>query len=177
VHKEALASAGRLEKVKTPQQAELDRNKTLEMAYRTAAYASYRLKNYADADVEMKRALELRRSIPARNLNEKRDEADMRVLAALIAARMGKDADAQQLLEPALKLHRDLYSRGADNEDQSQRLEFAAALYASALASPSQRTSQLAQAASILDALPAGMRNLISTTRLREAVAEEQKRH
>ena len=176
VHKEALASVRRLEQVKTPPQAELDRNKTLEMAYRTAAFASYRLKNYAEADAEIKRALELRRSIPARNLNEQRDEADQRVLAALIAARLGRDAEAQQLLAPALKLHRDLYARGQDNEDQSQRLEFASALYASAFAAPNQRTSQLAQAASILDGLPVAMRNLISTTRLREAIAEEQKR-
>jgi tetratricopeptide (TPR) repeat protein len=177
VHQEALASVRRLEQVKTPPQAELDRNKTLEMAYRTAAYASYRLKNYADADAEIKRALELRRSIPARNLNEQRDEADQRVLAAIIAARLGRDAEAQQLLAPALKLHRDLYARGPDNEDQTQRLEFAFTLYASALVSPNQSASQLAQAASILDGIPAAMRNLISTTRLREAIAEERKRH
>jgi hypothetical protein len=99
------------------------------------------------------------------------------VVAAIIAARLGRDAEAQQLLAPVLKLHRDLYARGTDNEDQSQRLEFAAALYASALVSPNQRASQLAQAASLLDGLPAGMRNLISTTRIREAIAEEQKRH
>jgi tetratricopeptide (TPR) repeat protein len=177
VHKEALASAGRLERVKTPAQAALDRNKTLEMAYRTAAYASYRLKNYAEADAEVKRALEVRQSIPARNLNERRDEAGQRALAALIAARVGRNAEAQQLLAPALKLHRDLYARGADNEDQVQRLEFAYVLYASALASPNQKPSQLAQAASILDGLPAQMRGLISTTRLREAIAEELKRH
>ena len=177
VHKEALASVRRLERVKTPAQAELDRNKTLEMAYRTAAYASYRLKNYAEADAEIKRALEVRQSIPARNLNERRDEAGQRTLAALIAARMGRNADAQQLLAPAFKLHRDLYARGAENEDQTQRLEFAYVLYASALASPNQTPSQLAQAASILDALPAQMRGLISTTRLREAIAEELKRH
>jgi hypothetical protein len=110
-------------------------------------------------------------------LNEQRDEADQRVLAAIIAARLGRDADAQQRLAPALKLHRDLYSRGPDNEDQTQRVEFASALYASALVSPNQRASQLAQAASILDGLPPGMRSLISTTRLRDAIAEEQKRH
>ena len=177
VHKEALASVRRLEQVKTPPQAELDRNKTLEMAYRTAAYASYRLKNYGEADTEIKRALEVRKSIPARTLNEQRDEADQRVLAALVAARQGRNAEAQQFLAPALKLHRDLYARGPDNEDQSQRLELAYALYASALASPNQRTSQLAQAASMLDGLPAAMRNLISITRLREAITEEQNRH
>jgi hypothetical protein len=175
VHREALASARRLEQVKAPAQAELDKNKTLEMAYRTAAYSSYRLKNYAEADAEIKRALQLRLSIPAHNINEQRDEADQRVLAAVISARLGKNAEAQQLLAPAFKLHHDLYARGPDNDDQTQRLEFAYALYASALASPNQRTSQLAQAASIIDGVPAPLRNLISTTRLREAIAEEQK--
>jgi len=177
VHKEALASVRRLEQVKTPPQAELDRNKTLEMAYRTAAFASCRLKNYAQAYAEIKRALEIRRSIPARTPNEHRDEADAHVLAAVISARFGRDAEAQQLLAPALKLHRDLHARGTDNEDQSQRLEYAYALYASAISSPSQNASQLAQAAALVDGLPAAMRSLISSTRLREAIAEEQKRH
>ena len=177
VHREALASARRLEQVKTPPRAEPDRNKVLEMAYRTAAFASYRLKNYAAADAEIKKALELRRTIPARNLNEQRDEANQRVLAALIAVRLGRDAEAQQLLAPALALQRDLNARNKAGEDQSQRVEFAAALYASALAAPDQRAQQLAQAAAILDGLPAPMRGLISTARLREAVAEEQRRH
>jgi tetratricopeptide (TPR) repeat protein len=177
VHKEALASVRRLEQLKAPAQAELDRKKTLEMAYRTAAFASYGLKNYAAADAEIGKALELRRTITARNLSEQRDEADQRVLAALIAARLGRSAEAQELLAPAAKLQRDLYARNKDGEDQMQRVEFASVLYASALASPDQRAQQLAQAAAMLDRLPAPMRGLSSTARLRQAIAEEEKRH
>ncbi|HET9763995.1 MAG TPA: hypothetical protein VFR50_10780, partial [Casimicrobiaceae bacterium] len=141
------------------------------------AFASYGLKNYAAADAEIGKALELRRTITARNLSEQRDEADQRVLAALIAARLGRSAEAQELLAPAAKLQRDLYARNKDGEDQMQRVEFASVLYASALASPDQRAQQLAQAAAMLDRLPAPMRGLSSTARLRQAIAEEEKRH
>jgi hypothetical protein len=96
-------------------------------------------------------------------------------LAALIAARLGRNAEAQQLLEPVLKLHRGLYARGKDNEDQTQRAEFAYALYASALAAPDAKSSQLAEAGAIVDALPPAMRRQISITRLREAIDEEKR--
>jgi len=178
IHREALASAKRLEQTKAPPQGELDKNRVLETAYRTAALASYRLKDYATADAEIKRSLEFRRSIPTRTSLDERDEGNQRVLAAAIAARLGRNAEAQQLLEPVLKLHRALYARGPDNEDQGERVEFAYALYASALAAPEQKSSQLAQAAAIVDGLPPAMRRLISITRLREQIAEEQtKRH
>ncbi|HEY2863281.1 MAG TPA: hypothetical protein VGK37_06655 [Casimicrobiaceae bacterium] len=175
VHKEALASIGRLEQIKAPPQAELDWKKALEAAYRTAALASYRLKDYRAADKEIKRALELRRDIPVRTPYEQRDEGDQRVVAALIAARLGRSAEAQQLLEPVLKLHRELYARGKDNEDQTQRAEFAYALYASALAAPDAKSSQLTEAAAIVDGLPPAMRRQISITRLREAIDEEKR--
>lgn len=175
VHKEALASIGRLEKIKAPPQAELDWKKALEAAYRTAALASYRLKDYGAADREIKRALEIRRDIPVRTSYEERDQGDERVLAAVIAARLGRNAEAQRLLEPVLKLHRELYARGKDNEDQSQRVEFAYALYASALAAPDAKASQLTEAAAIVDALPPAMRRQISITRLREAIDEEKR--
>jgi hypothetical protein len=176
VHREALASVRRLEQAQPRPQGERDRNTALEMAYRTAAYASYRLKDYAGAEWEMKRSLELRKVIPTRTLNERRDEADQLILASLIAARLGKESEARELIAPVLKLHRDLASR-ADNEDQMQRLEFAYALYASAVATPAQKNADLARATSLIEALPPSLRALHRTTRLREAIAEEQKRH
>src|SRR5262249_48919149 len=80
VHREALSSAKRLEQTKAPPQGELDKNRVLEMAYRTAALASYRLKDYATADTEIKRSLELRRSIPTRTTLDERDLGNQRVL-------------------------------------------------------------------------------------------------
>src|SRR5437016_5900051 len=119
----ARASARRIEQLKAADaQRELDKNRLLEMAYRTAAEASYRLKDYATADAEIKRALEIRRAIPKRNLFDERDASDALMLAAMIAARQERYPEAQQIIEPVLKFHRGLYAR-KDNEDQSQRIQ------------------------------------------------------
>ena len=176
VRKEARASAGRLERIKVanPDQ-ELTRNRSLEGAYRTAALASYRLGDYASADAEIKKVLELRRSIPTRTPNEKRDANAQLMLAAAIAARLERYADAQQMIEPVLRFHRELFAR-KDNEDLSQRIELAQALYVSALAAPGRKTPQLTEAAALLDGLPPGLRRLHSTTRWRDSIAEEQKK-
>jgi hypothetical protein len=176
VRKEARASARRLEQIKSPTpQQELDKNRVLEVAYRTAAEASYRLKDYAAADVDIKQALEIRKAIPTRTLAEERDAGNQLMLAAAIAARMERYAEAQQIIEPLLKFHRKLYARGKDNEDLSQRVELAQALYVSALAAPGQKTSQLTEAAAIMDSLPPPMRRLHSVTVWRDRIAEEQK--
>jgi tetratricopeptide (TPR) repeat protein len=172
----ARASAKRIEQLKAADaQRELDKNRLLEMAYRTAAEASYRLKDYAAADADINRALEIRRAIPKRNLFDERDANDALMLAAMIAARQERYSEAQQIIEPVLKFHRGLYAR-KDNEDLSQHVQLANALYVSALAAPGQKASQLTQAAAIIDGLPPMMRRQISITRLRDAIAEEQKK-
>jgi tetratricopeptide (TPR) repeat protein len=177
VRREARASARRLEQIKnvTPQQ-ELDKNRVLEVAYRTAAEASYRLKDYAAADAEIKRALEIRKAIPTRTLAEERDVSDQLMLAAMIAARLERYGEAQRIIEPVLKFHRGLYARGKDNEDLSQHVQLAHALYVSALAASGQKTPQLREAAAIIDGLPPAMRRQISITVWRDRIAEEQKR-
>jgi len=176
VRREALASARRLEQIKnvTPQQ-ELDRNRALEMAHRTAAEASYRLNDYGAADAQIKRTLEIRKSIPTRTLNDERDSSDQLMLAAMIAARLERYAEAQQIIEPVLKFHRSLYER-KDNEDLLQHVEFAQALYVSALAAPGQKSAQLTEAVKVMDGLPPAMRQQVSNTVLRNWIAEEQKK-
>jgi tetratricopeptide (TPR) repeat protein len=176
VRREALASARRLEQIKnvTPQQ-ELDRDRALEMAHRTAAEASYRLNDYGAADAQIKRALEIRKSIPTRTLNDERDASDQLMLAAMIAARLERYAEAQQIIEPVLKFHRSLYER-KDNEDLLQHVEFAQALYVAALAAPGQKSAQLTEAVKVMDGLPPAMRQQVSNTVLRNWIAEEQKK-
>ncbi|HTS23283.1 MAG TPA: hypothetical protein VMN79_15905 [Casimicrobiaceae bacterium] len=173
VHREALASVRRLEPVETPPQGVLQKNQALDAAYRTAAVASYRLKDYARADAEIKRALEVASSIPVRTVFDEFDAGNRRVLAAAIAARLGRSAEARELLEPVLKLHRGMSAR-KDNDSMNQRIEFAYALYVSALATPEQRSSQLAQAAALVDSVPPDMRSMISIARLRAEIAELQ---
>ena len=177
VRREARASIQRLEQIKNPPASRmLDRNRTLEMAYRTAAEASHRLNDNAAADADIKRALEIGKGIPVRTLGEERDADEQVMLAATIAVRMGRYADAQQMIEPVVKFHRGLYARGKENEDLFQHIEFARALYVSALSARGQRGLELTQAAAIIDALPSAMRGLISVSLLRDEIAEELKK-
>jgi tetratricopeptide (TPR) repeat protein len=172
----ARASVRRLEQLRSPTpQRELDRIRTLDLAYRTAAEASYRLKDFAAADAEIKRGLELQKNIPKRNLFEQRDASEDPLLAAMIAARLERYAEAQQLIEPVVKFHRQLYAR-KDNDDLGQHVQYARALYVSALAAPGQRTSQLSEAAAIVDGLPPEMRRQASIAVWRDWIAEEQKK-
>ena len=174
VRRIAHASVQRLEQIKNataPQRQ--TRDAALEVAYRTAADASYRLKDYAAADADIQRALALRKVIPTRTLSEERDAGSQAVLAAMIAARLGRQAEAQRLLGPVLELHRGLHAR-KDNEDLTQRIEFAQALYASALAGSPRKAAELKEAAALIDQLPPAMRGLISVGRVRAWIAEAQ---
>ena len=174
VRRMARESIGRMEQLKdlAPTQQQ-PRNATLELAYRTAADASYRLKDYVAADADMKRASALQKDIPVRTLAEKRDAGSRATLAAMIAARLGRYAEARQLIEPVLDMHRNLFARPG-NEDLTQRVEFAQALYASALARSPTKGAELKQAAALIDALPPAMRALISVSRVRTAIADAE---
>jgi tetratricopeptide (TPR) repeat protein len=175
VRKEARSSIKRIEQVKTinPEQ-EINRNRVLQVAYRTAAEASYRLKDYVTANAEIKQAIEVGRKIPIHTLPEQRDASAQLMLAAMIAARLEKYGEAREIIEPVLKFHRGLQAR-KDNDDLTQRVELAQALYVSALAAPGQKNAQLTEAAALMDTLPPAMRNQISNTVLRNWIAEEQK--
>ena len=174
VRKMAQASAKRLEQLKDVDAAQnVSRNRALEVAYRTAADASYRLGDFPQADADIQRALALRKTIPTRTLNDRRDAGEQTTLAARIAARLGRQAEAQRLIGPVLEMHRELFAR-KDNEDLWQHLQLADALLASALAGSSDGSAELRQAAALIDGLPAQMRALISTRRLRAWIAEAQ---
>jgi tetratricopeptide (TPR) repeat protein len=174
VRRIARDSIRRVEQLKDiAAQQQQARNSTLEAALRSAADASYRLKEYAAADTEIRRALELRKMIPTRTLSEQRDAANLTVLASMIAARLGRSDEASRLIAPVLELHRGLHAR-KDNEDLTQRIEYAQALYASALSGSPERRAELKQAAALIDALPAALRGLISVSRLRAWISEAQ---
>jgi hypothetical protein len=169
----AQASAARLESLAPGAVPAEQRDGSLERAYRFAADAAYRLKDYAGADADIHRALTVRERLPMRTLADRRDAGTQSVLAGMIAARLGRLQEARALIDPVVALNRELASR-ADNDDQFQRLEYAQALYASALAGSPRKADELRQAAALIDALPVQMRNLISTRRWREWIAEAQ---
>ena len=174
VRRMARESIGRMEQLKDlPPTQQQPRNATLDLAYRTAADASYHLKDYVAADADIKRAGAFRKDLPVRTLGEKRDAGNEAILAAMIAARLGRYAEARQLIEPVLELHRNLFAR-AGNEDLTQHIEFAQALYASALARSPTKAADLKQAAALMDALTPEMRALISVRRIRASIAEAE---
>ena len=175
VLKLARASAKRIEDARelTPTFARDSRDAVLEDAYRTAADASYNLKRYAAAEADIRRALEIRKTLPTRTLADTRDAGTQTALAAMIAARLGHADEAARLIGPVVELQRGLYAR-ADNEDLTQRIEYAQALYASALSGSPERRAELKQAAALIDALPAALRGLISVSRLRAWISEAQ---
>jgi hypothetical protein len=170
----AHASAARLERLQPePGQSEA-RDGLLETAWRFAADAAYRMKDYAGADADIHRALAVRARLPMRTLGERRDVGTQSVLAGMIAARLGRRDEARALIDPVLARQRELASLPG-NDDQMQRVEYAQALYASALAGSLHPAEELRQAAALLDALPAPMRSLISIRRWREWIAEAQR--
>jgi hypothetical protein len=169
----AHASAARLEKLQPAAGQAEARDAALETAWRFAADAAYRMKDYAAADADIHRALAVRARLPMRTLSERRDVGTQSVLAGMIAVRLGRRDEARALIDPVLAMQRDLASR-PDNDDRIQRVEYAQALYASALAGSPRRAEELRQAAALLDALPVQMRNLISVRRWREWIAEAQ---
>ena len=170
----ARASAARLEQIRDPTASQAEsRDSAFELAYRTIASASYRLKDYAAADSAIQRALTLRTKIPTRTLGERRDAGTQAVLAGMIAARLGRNDEAHRLIDPVLDMQRKLHERN-DNEDQLQRVEFATALYASALAGSHRKAAELREAAALIDALPPQLRAMISVRRVRADIAEAQ---
>ena len=174
VRRIAHASVKRLEQMKIDDASQQElRNAMLNLAYWTAADASYRLTDYATADADIQRALALRKLIPVRTLSDQRDAGNEAALAAMIAARLGRNAEARRMIDPVVELHRGLYARN-DNDDLTQHIEFAQALYASALAGSTRKTAELKQAAAIIGALPPAMRELISIGRVRAWIAEAQ---
>ena len=170
----ARGSVARLEQIRNPNASQAEsRDGALELAYRSIADASYRLKDYAAADSAIQRALALRKTIPTRTLGEQRDAGMQAVLAGRIAARLGRYDEARGLIDPVLDMERKLYER-EDNEDQLQRIELAQALYASALAGSPRKAVALKEAAALIDALPPQLRAMISVRRLRADIAEAQ---
>jgi tetratricopeptide (TPR) repeat protein len=141
-------------------------------AHREMALASYRLQAMATAQAEITAAVDLRKIVPPRTLDERRDAMDDQILRAMILAKMGRHTEAQEAIAPALKFHRELQARHHD--DLTQRIQLAQALYAKAIAGGGSEAASLKEAAALIDGLPTMMRTLKSTSIIRGDIAEEQ---
>jgi tetratricopeptide (TPR) repeat protein len=145
-------------------------NVNLEGTYRNLAFAEYNLKDYTDAEKAIRLGMTYQKRVPERTLERLREEALNQIILAATLARLDRRPEAQQALAPALKFYGERQARSS--EDLLLRIEFAQALYASSLAA--QDAGALAEAAAIIDGLPATMRNLKSTIYIRKLIADEQ---
>ena len=76
--------------------------------YRAMADAQYNLKEYAEAEQSMRKALAHRQFQPARAMDQRREAAQEQVGLAMILAREGRLVDARKAIDPALEFHRGL---------------------------------------------------------------------
>ena len=149
------------------------RDNYLRWANADMAQAAYRLGDYATAERHMTQVLEMRKRVPSRGAGDKRETAMEQAFMALLLSRLNRQAEAQKLLAPVLKYERDLSS--VNRDDPSQRLELATALYVAAVAGLGEPATQINEAVTLIDHLPPEMRQLRSTSLLRDDIALEQK--
>ena len=131
-----------------------------------AGKAQYEQGDYADSERTLRSALAMRETWPIDNEDEKRAVADaVSIPLAMAVARQKRLSEAQALIDPIVGLHRQLAAR--NHGDNTQRIEMAEALYAASLCDPGRGAALLAEAAGLLDSIPATMRTLRSVTKVR----------
>jgi len=133
--------------------------------------AEYMLGDPAAAEKSLREALDMHKRWPTHNDFDRRDEARMETLLAMALAREGRAADAEHVITPVVKFHHELAAR--NHGDEWQHVEFASALYAQALADKRQRPALLKEAAALISAVPAEIRDLHSIRLWRDRIREE----
>jgi hypothetical protein len=123
--------------------------------------AEVELGDFAAAERQVRAALVARSGWPVGSNSDLRDRAQAQTTLAIALARRGDTAAAAREIAPVLELHRRLTT--LNHDDASQHFEHATALYAAALAEPTRRGALLAEATSLLAALPPQLRALRST--------------
>jgi hypothetical protein len=123
--------------------------------------AEVELGDFAAAERHVRAALAARAGWPVGSNSDLRDRAQAQTTLAVALARRGDTAAAAREIAPVLELHRRLAAQNRD--DASQHVEHATALYAAALAEPTRREALLAEATSLLGALPPPLRALRTT--------------
>jgi len=151
-----------------------DRTTWLIWVHGAIARSAYALKDYTAAERATARNAELRKLLPPRSIEERRDAANDQAVAAMALAKLNRIAEAQAMAASALAFHRELAARNRD--DPSQRDEHAAALYAAAIAGVGDPASELAEAAALLDRAPPEMKRSAPHALWQGLVAEERAR-
>jgi hypothetical protein len=122
----------------------------------------------------MARVLDLRAKLRAERLSDQRDREAERTFMALGLAQLGRNEEAQKIVASTLRFERDLAARNIDSA--GQRFDLARGLYVAAVAGYGNANAQLAEAAAILQKLPAEMQQLRRVTVWQQRITEEQAR-
>jgi tetratricopeptide (TPR) repeat protein len=145
------------------------RSISLFFAQHLAARAAYQMGNYASAETDEREALTARKIWGTEAIPDQRDLGEVSTWLAMALAHQGKRAEAAELIAPVVKFQRALAAR--NRGDVWLPLELASALYAQALADPKARATLLHEAATLLDAMPATLRNIHDVRQWRERIS------
>jgi len=145
------------------------RSVSLFFAQHLAGRAAFQMGNYVAAEADEREALAARKIWGTQAIPDQRDLGEVSTWLAMALARQGKRAEAAQLIGPVVKFQRGLASR--NRSDRWLPVELASALYAQALADPKARAALLREAAALLDAAPAALRDLHDVRLWRKLIA------
>jgi tetratricopeptide (TPR) repeat protein len=147
---------------------EFQKYATLFFADTIAGQAAYQLGDYAGAERALRGGIEAREKWPTESTSDHRDRANLSIWLALALARQGHAAQALQAISPVIKFQRELASR--NHGDRWQPVELASALYVQALADKTHSAQNLREAESLLDGVPAAMRDMRVVRQWRDGV-------
>ncbi len=178
LERDEFAATGRFASAASDQLRAITPNGSLEVSQRSislffsqhlAGRAAFQTGDYAAAEAAEREALAARKVWGTEAIPDQRDIGEVSTWLAMALARQGKTKEAAQLIGPVVKFQRGLAAR--NRSDQWLPVELASALYAQALTDPKQRTALLQEAATLLGAVPATLRNLHDVRQWRNLIA------
>ena len=118
----------------------------------------------------MQQAVDATRGLPAKNMLEHREDAEVNGLLALSLARLGRLDEARAMAAASLAFQRELHGRGLD--DEMHKRDLAVALVASAWSEPGRAKGLLAEARNVLGSMPAEALGLRSSRWVADLISQ-----
>jgi len=138
-----------------------------------AGHADYLLGDYAAAEAAEREALADRKQWSTDGTSDQRNLNEVSTWLAMALAKLGRREEAAREIAPVVSYQRELKAK--NHGDVWQPIELAGALYAQSLTDAQHRDSLLREAAALLDAAPATLRELRDVRQWRERVREAQR--
>jgi tetratricopeptide (TPR) repeat protein len=131
--------------------------------------ANYRLSRFSDAEQAERIAVEARRRVGDKAVQDRRDVNIKSSWLAMAIARQGRADEAATIIAPVVKYDREIAAR--NHGDQWFPVEFAAALYAQALTDKARAPALLHEAAALIDSVAPAVRSTHDVRQWRERIA------